>query len=617
MKKRINIVFSYSFWISMGLFLLQGISGIHPLLAQKNSEKYVVYKFLTRVKFDSSKYKNQAEKILRDGYVGDAILIYEKIVQNLPDDLESRKRLSQLYTWNENLDKAIFQLEYVTKMDTSDLTSLKLLAQYYTWNGKQIQAIDIYRRILMYEQNNLQLRKKLAQLYSWNNRQGEAIQEYEKIIEKDTTDIPILKILAQNYFWTERPKKGIKLLEKIVASEPDSIEYRRQLAQQYIWNDMQDKAIIQDEEILKYDPTDSTTIKQLAKLYTWNNAHEKAVPLYRTLLNQNPDNDSIRLLLGESQYYASKWYDAKKNFMQIEKNDFKNKKIEEFLKNINTIYSPHLTLEFSHMDDSNKLSWQQFPLFYSMYTNNKWEFNTKILGQRIIDSKIDSTVKSVGLEIGSHYHASKNLTSEFNIGISTFSSKWTPLNYKIKLNYNIKNRIYTYISYQHLESNESVISICEKITTNKILAAVYHEITKKWNMSGQINFSFYSDNNTKKTFSLSSNYFLIKKNPSLIFYSYYIYEDFVKIYQSSFPYWTPDKLETFSAGVNITQQFQSWLMVGGGYGLAKQGKLLANNFRLNIRTIFLKNHRFTLQFEQSGAKVYNSNLLKVNYHYRF
>ena len=103
----------------------------------------------------------------------------------------------------------------------------------------------------------------------------------------------------------------------------------------------------------------------------------------------------------------------------------------------------------------------------------------------------------------------------------------------------------------------------------------------------------------------------------LALYGYYSYQDFQKIYRTSFPYWTPNELETYSVGLSSEQQLFSWLNLGGGYGFANQQSIVSQNFNLKIGILVSRFSGLYLEYVKSGSEVYNAKSISLYYQHRF
>ena len=598
-----------------------------------------------------SKQVQAAESLIEDNKQMEAIRKYEQIVKVYPAHLKSWKRLAQLYSWNNMGEKAISCYKKIIELDPVDTEAKKTLAQYYIWNNRQLEAIELLEKVVMFEPDNIELRRQLAQLYSWNNMPDKAIKEYEAIVRSDSTDTTIIKLLANNYFWTNRPLKGIKMLERVVALEPDSLNFRKQLAQQYIWNEMPQQAIVQYEEILKRDPEDGEILEKLAQQYIWNNRSKEAAKLYEKLVGKKPDNLNFNmqlarayqwsnqgekaekplqevlkqqpynkealLSLAELQRWSGRWDMAKDNLEKLLQIDPKNQKARQLLAGIREEYGTVLYGRYYRISDSNQIIREEIPIVAKVDYNHHWQYQFAVKEYRVKDERLDS------LQIGYHvqarlkYNFSPRTSTFVKLGLTNYSSGWTPFSFKIQLNQSFFNRIYTNFQFYQTETREGVRALTDRIVIHGVMGELFWQINRRLSCSGTYQRHFYSDNNDKLTTSTGINYSQKIKASKLILYGYYVYEDFRNIYPSSFPYWTPEQLSTISLGVNLTHNFNNWLYLGWGYALTNQQGIYSNNFSGEAMISLTKYDRISFQYLKNGSKIYHAESYNIFFQHRF
>ena len=593
----------------------------------------------------------QAESLIAVGKQKEAIAIYESIVKVNSEHLRSWQRLAQLYSWNDMPDKTISAYEEIVRLNPMDIDAQKTLAQFYLWNDKQTEAIDLYEKILVFQPDDLEIHKKLAQLYSWNNQPEKAIAQYEKIVSLDSTDTATMKMLADQYFWQNKVADGIRMLEKIVAQEPDSVQYRKKLAQQFVWNNQPQKAIEQYEEILKQNPNDTEILKKLAQQYMWNNRPGDAAPLYEKLIALQPDslnykiqlayaylwsnqtskaekplreifkkqplNEEALLSLAEIERWSGRWDSAKERLKKIMVFDTQNDRAKNLLRDIRRHYGTAAEAKYSKLSDSNLITRETVPLSAMCFKNRYWDFRYQATHYRVTDERLDSVLVGYGARAAVNFHPRASTTVSLDLGVVNYSSNWTPYNFRLQLTQTIKDRFTAQLSFQRHETQEGVRALTDRIVLSGFVAEAYWQLFSHWAISGNYQLFNYSDDNQKVTATVASWLTLKMKNPHLVAYSYYVYEDFNKIYMSSLPYWTPDKLSTSSVGLNVKQPVSKFAQIEAGYGVTRQQGINSNNFNGGVTFNFTDFDILYLSYLKTGSKVYHSKNFIVSFVHRF
>ncbi|OQX96638.1 hypothetical protein B6I21_00395 [candidate division KSB1 bacterium 4572_119] len=632
--------------ITLSQLIFIGILFPQDYLLVYNSEKIFKPDFQ-----DLDKSIQLAEELVEKNEQLKAIKQYEKIVEEYPDHLSSWRRLAQLYTWNSMNEKAVACYEKIVRLNPVDSETMKTLAQQYIWADKQLKAIDLLENVLVLEQDNLEVHHQLAQLYSWNNMNDLAVKQYERIVKLDPTDTKTKKILAKNYFWSNRVKDGIRILENVLELEPDSVSIREELAQQYVWNNMNKKAIGQYEEILKLQPDNFEVQKKLAQQYMWNNRPADAAILYEQLLETEPQNDffkkqlsnafiwsgqgnkaekillkilneqpynkEILWSLAELQRWSGKWDLAKTNLNKLLKFEPNNKKARDMLIGIRREYGTFLEARYNRISDSNKLTREQIPVGVTCFCSRFWEYQFKAARNRIWDGRLDSSLVGYGGLMSSKFNFTTNTSMLVEIAATHYSSSWTPLAFRMQINQKFFNRLHTNVRYTRSESREGVRAITNKIMLGGVKGEFYWQLTKRLSLSGLYSDVSYSDDNNKKTATLASYFSMKLKNPRLVFFVYYSYEDFKKIYSSSLPYWTPDELATSAVGFNVEHEFSNFINASAGYSLVNQQSIYSHNFSGKLGIYFMKYNGVFIEFLKNGSDVYNAESVSVYYQHRF
>ena len=156
--------------------------------------------------------------------------------------------------------------------------------QYETTNQPEFatQAIDAYKKAYALDPKSPVIGERLAEMYWKAQRVHEAVTEAQELLKRDPNDLQTRRLLGRIYL------RSLGDLTSTAQSE------------------MAARAIEQYKEVYRLDPSDSESALWLARLYRLRNEHDKAEDVLRTLLKQDPDNETAieqltQLLLDEGK----------------------------------------------------------------------------------------------------------------------------------------------------------------------------------------------------------------------------------------------------------------------------------------------------------------------------
>lgn len=230
------------------------------------------------------------------GLFSKAIAIYKRIKRLVPDNVDSSKRLAELYrdqgftseakteymNLAQNLSKAkktkeaIGMYENLLKLDKDDITSRLTLAELYT-NEKMIeQAIEELNKVAEFKMRKNQLKEageilnrakelkedhsrtitNLIDLYKRDNKKKEALDLVEEILQKDEKNLKALYILGNLHFEDKSFKEAGEIFSRIISIRPKDVEAKVKLGRIYIQTGEFDQAFDQ------YEPLVDTLIRK-------------------------------------------------------------------------------------------------------------------------------------------------------------------------------------------------------------------------------------------------------------------------------------------------------------------------------------------------------------------
>jgi pilus assembly protein FimV len=170
-----------------------------------------------------------AEHFARDGFFLRGIAIYKKINRLDPSRLDVYERLAELYAKQG--------------LTTEAKSQYQVLADYHAKNDNAIGAVGIYQKMVQTDPSNIQLHVKLADLYTQARRKvdalkeyavvaallrergaiDESIQVYEKALQMAPDNAEILRSFVPILLTSGRAKDARTVLRRALETTPRSV----------------------------------------------------------------------------------------------------------------------------------------------------------------------------------------------------------------------------------------------------------------------------------------------------------------------------------------------------------------------------------------------------------
>lgn len=233
--------------------------------------------------------QKEVQKLLAKTYEaqGDpekAISLYEEMLMKDPLDIEVRKNVAELLTWEKRYEEAIAQYTEVLALAPRDGETMKKLASVYKIAHQFKKAEQLYLHALQEYPDDPELSLGLGELFIWERRYEEALQYFRKVIEKEGPKEA--KILyARAILYSGDPEKAKQLLLEMEQEEPHNRQVETYLADCYAYNQQFAVAIEKYKKLLA--EKESPFIKnKLAEALSWNKHYKEAIELYDEMLQE-------------------------------------------------------------------------------------------------------------------------------------------------------------------------------------------------------------------------------------------------------------------------------------------------------------------------------------------
>ena len=192
-----------------------------------------------------------AEKSLAKGKVDSALKDYQKVLEEIPGDVNILNKVGDLLTRLNRNEEAI---PYFTK-----------IAEHFARDGFFLRGIAIYKKINRLDPSRLDVYERLAELYAKQGLTTEAKSQYQ--------------VLADYHAKNDNPVAAIGIYQKMTQTDPPNIQLHVKLADLY------------SQARRKIDALKEYAV--VAGLLRERGALDESIQVYEKALQMSPDNAEI------------------------------------------------------------------------------------------------------------------------------------------------------------------------------------------------------------------------------------------------------------------------------------------------------------------------------------
>ena len=224
-----------------------------------------------------------------------ATQLFQRIIEAVPEDHQSRIQLAQLYSNQGKLDQAIEQWQALLEADPENTRYQDGLVNAYQQARKTSRAIALVQKAIENDPTSFQY-ARLARVYQGDSRINDAVSAYQKAIELNPGDVDVRQQLAQLYLSRNNLRAAEHTFQEALqyaSQEHERSNIERQLMQIY---QQQGKleAVIREAEA--EGRLTSEMLQQAAQYYWGRGKLEKAVEANKKAMDltaQRWQRDSI------------------------------------------------------------------------------------------------------------------------------------------------------------------------------------------------------------------------------------------------------------------------------------------------------------------------------------
>jgi tetratricopeptide (TPR) repeat protein len=131
-----------------------------------------------------------------------AIVEYDRLLANAPDDVVLLNESAQQLSWQGRYTEAIARYDRVLALSPGNRFALLERAKVLSWAKRYAESVRAFEALMRLEPADLEARLGLARVRSWSGDQPGARSDYQSILGDHPGDREALLGLAQTYAWS-------------------------------------------------------------------------------------------------------------------------------------------------------------------------------------------------------------------------------------------------------------------------------------------------------------------------------------------------------------------------------------------------------------------------------
>ena len=272
-KSKISKLFltvPFYFLLTTSLITLPIFNNIAPLQAQT-----------------SSSLIQQGNRLLKKGWVNDAIEVFQQAIKRNPRSLQANLGLAIAYNRAGNIDAAWNSYQRVLEIDPNYQPALKTVGLLGTYRSQwQLQGIEALTTLLNLTPSDLEARSLRAVLYYYQGRINDSVADYQILLSENPTPEIILGT-AETFTYAEDYKQALELFNRYQATgngnitKYAAIAYGRTLHK--TGNPAQAIEVLKAQLGTDIDSLAITTRAELSQAYIANNQQAEALAVLEPL----------------------------------------------------------------------------------------------------------------------------------------------------------------------------------------------------------------------------------------------------------------------------------------------------------------------------------------------
>lgn len=177
----------------------------------------------------------EADRAFAAGDHDRALELYERALEDDPDDVRALFRTALLLSWSQRFDEALDRYGRVLELDPDDDRAALERAKVLSWARRFDEAAEAFEDLLERQPDSRDALLGLARTRSWSGRQRAARSAYLELLDRDPGDADAAVGVAQTWAWSDEPRRARTWYRRALEIEPGKREAVLGLAYLDLW----------------------------------------------------------------------------------------------------------------------------------------------------------------------------------------------------------------------------------------------------------------------------------------------------------------------------------------------------------------------------------------------
>ncbi len=190
-----------------------------------------------------------ADQLTWSGRPGEAVALYREAIETTTDPARERRArlgLALALSWDGDQRDALVEYDRLVAQDPNDLTARLGRARVLSWMDRQGEALAEYESVLRDHPGDLEASRGVGRVQSWRGRHRTAVAGMQELLASHPHDRQATAIMAESLDWMGRPDRSERLLRDQIAADPaderaigllDDIEFRQRPRVDVDWSE--------------------------------------------------------------------------------------------------------------------------------------------------------------------------------------------------------------------------------------------------------------------------------------------------------------------------------------------------------------------------------------------
>ena len=169
-----------------------------------------------------NKLLGQAQELMSARSYTRATHLYNRIIEQEPDNVEALRNRAIIYSWNKQHKEAAGQFDTILKDYPQDISTLNAAAYNLAWWGNYVRAESLFRKVVVIDYDNNEAWKGLAYVALWKGHGKLAINRFNRLLGYDSHQSDLKIGLGHAYLLAGQHRKARKWFDESMTSTDHS-----------------------------------------------------------------------------------------------------------------------------------------------------------------------------------------------------------------------------------------------------------------------------------------------------------------------------------------------------------------------------------------------------------